>query len=398
MKARMIVVYDVIIIGAGAAGLMAAVKALEKSKVLVIEKNISAGKKLLITGGGRCNLTNLKENNIFLEEVKYNKKFLYSAINKFGPQDIFAYFSNLNQIPLKEEEDNKIFPKSGKSVDILNVLLENSEKAEFRYEEEVQEIINEKVKKVVTNRGIYKTKNIIIATGGLSFPQTGSSGDNLKFAKMIDQPIVDIFPAEASIATNNNKELAGTTVEEVVVKFGEYKFSGNLMFTHKGLSGSAIMKASEHIYKENIKQISLDLIPYLTKDELIHELQSFDREKETTTFLLKYFTKRLSNYLVERGKLSKKIKSLTKTEIEILINLVKNFATTVKSVASVQEAFVTGGGIDMNYINSSTMESKICPGIYFVGEALDIHGPIGGYNITLALSTGYLAGSSIKLM
>lgn len=383
--------YDCIIIGAGPSGLMAANAIDTNKKVLIIEKNNSSGKKLLITGGGRCNVTNLKNNNTFLDEINYNKKYLYSALNTFGPYDIYNYFTS-NGVPLKEESDNKIFPVSNNSKDILNVLLK-SISAKINYNEEVIKI---KRGEVVTNKNVYKTKNIVIATGGSSFKYTGSTGDNIKFARMVNQPIVDLFPAEVGIILDENNELAGTTLDYVKIKYLDKISIGNLMYTHKGLSGSSIMKLSEHIYKNESKDIIIDFLPSISNEELLDNINSYNREKELITFLNEYFSKRFSLYILEKIGINKKIKALTKSDKKKLVETIKIFKYKVKEVDSLEKAYVTGGGIDMNYINSSTMESIINKGIYFIGEALDIHGPIGGYNITLALSTGYLAGTAIN--
>lgn len=382
--------YDCIIIGAGPAGLMASIAIDNSKKVLIIEKNLSAGKKLLITGGGRCNITNLKSNNDFLNEVNYNKKYLYSAINTFGPKEIYNYFQE-NGVSLKEEEDNKIFPASNKSADILKILLKNS-KAEINYEEEV---LNIKQGEVVTNKNVYKTKNIIIATGGSSFKYTGSTGDNMKFAQMINQPTIELFPAEVGVILKENNGLAGTALDNVIIKYLNRESSGNLMFTHKGLSGSAIMKLSEYIYKNNDKNILIDLLPNISNEELIDIITRYNREKEIISFLNEFFTKRFSLYLINKLNINKKIKQLTKPEIINIVNTLKALLFEIDSVEEIDKAYVTGGGIDLNYINSSTMESTINKNIYFIGEALDIHGPIGGYNLTLALSTGYLSGIKI---
>lgn len=387
--------YDCIVIGAGPAGLMAAIEASKNNRTLLIEKNPSPGNKLLLTGGGRCNLTNLKSNNEFLNEVDYNKKYLYSAINKFGPREIYDFFESKN-VSLNIEKENQVFPKSDKAGDILEVLVNELKNVEQKYNETVLEIKNGKIKEIISNKEIYKTKNIIIATGGSSFRHTGSSGDNLKFASILNQPIIPIFPAETGVKLTEQTNLAGTTISEVTITFDNKKTTGNLMFTHTGLSGTAIMKMSEFIYKSSQKEINIDLLPNLSKEEIIELLNKYDREKELISFLNEIFTKRFSLYLTSRINLNKKIKSLIKEEIENLITLLKAINFIVKEVNEIDIAYVTGGGIDLKYIDSMTMESKINKGTYFVGEALDIHGPIGGYNITLALSTGYLAGSSVS--
>lgn len=387
--------FDCIIIGAGPAGLMAAIKSSQNNKVLLIDKNSKPGKKLLLTGGGRCNLTNLKTNNEFLNEVNYNKKNLYSAINIFGPNEIYNYFETRN-VPLKIEEDNKVFPESNQSVDVLNVLLNELKNVPQNYNETVLEIKNAKIKEVVTNKNIYQTKNIIIATGGSSFKYTGSTGDNMKFAHMLKQPTIKLFPAETGVKLIEQTYLAGTSILEVTIYFENKKSTGNLMFTHLGLGGSAIMKLSEFIYKSSNKDIKIDLLPNFSKEELLTIINNYNSEKNITSLLNNYFTKKFSLYLVNKININKRIKSLTKTEKEIIINILKELRFEIKEVNELETAYVTGGGIDLKYINSMTMESTINRGIYFIGEALDTHGPIGGYNITLALSTGYLAGLSIN--
>lgn len=388
--------YDVIVIGTGPAGLMA-VNTLNKNiKILILEKNDKPGRKLLITGSGRCNVTNLKSNSDFLKEINHNKKHLYSTINNFGPWDIYNFFTD-NNVPLKEEEENKMFPVSNKASDILNALLKNIH-SKINYGENVEEIVyKENNIKVITNKDTYITKNLIIATGGTSFKKTGSSGDHMKFAKMLNQPVIDLYPAETGIILKHKLELAGISLENVKVSFNKKEFYGNLIFTHKGLSGSSIMKSSEFIYLDKIKNIFIDLLPSISDDELFNSINTYNREKEVTTFLNEHFSKRLCNYIIQLTNLSDntKIKNLNKPQTLDLINNIKNCSFEVLKTCDIEEAYVTGGGIDMKYINSKTMESTINKGIYFAGECLDIHGPIGGYNITLALSTGYTAGISI---
>lgn len=388
--------YDVIIIGTGPAGLMAANVINKKNKILILEKNNKPGRKLLITGGGRCNVTNLKSNSDFLNEITHNKKHLYSTINNFGPWDIYNFFIN-NNVLLKEEEDNKVFPVSDKAGDILNALIQNVNKY-INYGESVEKIIyKENNINIITNKNSYITKNLIIATGGTSFKNTGSCGDHIKFAEYLGQPVVDLYPAETSILLKNKLDLAGISLDNVKVTFNKKEFVGNLMFTHKGLSGSSIMKASEFIYLDKVKDIYVDLLPNINNDELFNLITNYNREKEVGTFLNEYFPKRLCNYVMETvsSSINLKIKNLTKTQILKLVDSIKNSHFEVLKVCDIDIAYVTGGGIDMKYINSKTMESTINKGVYFAGECLDIHGPIGGYNITLALSTGYTAGISV---
>lgn len=386
--------YDCIVIGAGPAGLMAAIQASKKNKILVIEKNSISGKKLLLTGGGRCNVTNLKNNTDFLEEIQHNKKYLYRTINNFGPNDICEYFTK-NKVPLKSEKEDRIFPVSSKSIDILNALLINTNRAQFKYSEIVLNIINGKTKIVLTNKGSYRTRNVIIATGGSSFKATGSTGDNIMFAKKLNQPIVELSPAETGIDLEEKTDLAGTSFEIVEVKYFKKSTIGNLIFTHSGLSGEAIMRISEHIYKGTKKEIFIDFLPNIEISELKNLIRKYEGEKEIISFLSTWFSRKFTAYLIDKLNIPKKVKYLNDKEIDRILVLIKLCPFKVKSVWNLEKAYVTSGGIDLKYINSQTMESKINKGIYFVGEALDIHGPIGGYNITLALSTGYTAGINI---
>ena len=385
--------FDLIIIGAGVSGLMAGIKS--NVNTLILEKNNEAGKKLLISGNSRCNLTNNKSNDQFLLNIEVNRKHLYSTINNFGPKEIMDFFIK-NDVLLKEETDNKIFPLNNKSESILKVLLKNC-KHTINYNEEVIDI-NKKDNyfEIVTNKNKYLTKKLIIATGGSSYKHTGSTGDNIKFAKKLGQPIVDIYPVEVPIILTNKADLAGTSIDNVLVKCNKIKKSGTFLFTHKGISGSAVMAISEYVYKQNAKEIEVDFLIDYNNDEFLNIINNYDKEKEIHTFLETIFTKKLSLYFLNNINMNKslKIKQLNNRDKINLIREIKEKRYEIKKVEDINYAYVTGGGIDMKYINSKTMESTIIKNLYFTGEALDTHGPIGGYNITLALSTGYTAGYS----
>lgn len=389
--------YDVIVIGAGPSGMMASIMASKKNKVLLLEKNEHSGKKLLITGGGRCNLTNLKSNREFLEEVDYHKKYLYSSIHHFGPHDIYDFFTSRG-VKLKEEADQKIFPVSNKSSDILACLLDEMRTVEVHYKEPVIDIkLQGEMKEVITAKTTYRAHNIIVATGGASFPETGSTGDHMKLAKQLLQPTVPLFPAETYLDLMENiVDLAGTSFEYVEIHYRKIKKSGNLIFTHRGISGSSVMKISEFVFLNSENQISIDFLPTMRLDDFIASLSEFDREKEVATFLTTFFSKKFSNFLASKFQMEGTIKTYSMKKWNVLFTSLKSFQVEVKCVGPLEKAYVTGGGIDLNSIDSKTMESKFNKGVYFVGEALDVHGPIGGYNITLALSTGYSAGISIE--
>lgn len=373
-------IYDCIIIGAGPAGLMAAIEASKNCKTLTVEKNTAPGRKLLLTGGRRCNVTNSKSNSDFLDEVGYNKKYLYSTINKFGPQDIYDFFVQ-NGVPLKEEKDNRIFPISNKASDILNALLKNTKNVEFKYSETVLNIKNGEIKEIITDKNSYKTKNVIVATGGSSFKTTGSSSDNMKFAKTLNQPTMPLFPAETSVFLEEKPDLTGTSFENAKIKFEKKITTGNLIFTHSGFSGEVIMKLSEHIYKSDKKELLIVFIPNISTDEFKDLLNNFDKGKELISFLSILFSRKFGLYLIDKLKINEKIKSLNSQEIDKIINLIKSFPFKIKNVESLEKAYVTGGGIDMKYINCRTMESKINKGIYFVGEALIFMGQLAGVTL-----------------
>ncbi len=393
--------YDVIVIGAGPAGLISSIKAASRNKkVLLIEKNDQIGKKLLLTGGGRCNLTNLKPIDEFIKQIPVNSKNLYSALTSFGPKEIMDYFSRLG-VKLKIEDDNKVFPITNSSLTIVESLSKEltKYKVQLNLNETVSKIVFDNDFKIIeTNKKNYKAKNIVIATGGFSYPQTGSNGDGYRFAKKMDQDVTDIYPAQTFLKTKESHNLDGITIDNVEIYLDKKKVSGSLLFTHFGLSGPAIFKISEFVYKKLQTQktvfINIDFIPNIKEEELINSINNYDFKKETITFVKEMLPKRLADYLF--GDLEKvKIGQLSKKQKQDIISKLKSYSFEIVKTGSLEQSLVTGGGIDMKKINSKTMESTINKGVYFVGEVLDIHGHTGGYNITLALSTGYAAGNSI---
>lgn len=395
--------YDTIIIGAGPAGMMASIKASEiNKKVLLIEKNNIIGKKLQLTGGTRCNLTNLKRIDSFIKEIPVNNKFLYSSLNEFGPQDIYDYFTAAG-VDLKVEDNDRVFPVSNKAQTIIDMLYKKmmSNKVDIHLNETVKKIINhgKDDKEIITDVGNYKSKKLIIATGGCSYPQTGSTGDGYRFCEDLNQPLTDIYPAETFLISKNILPLAGITLDNVVIKLDKHQTLGSMLFTHLGISGPATFKISEKVHHQlKIKPtitLYVDLIPNYSEDDLMKKFNNYESKKELISFVREYLPRRLSDYIINDNDSKRKIATLSKTKKQSIINHIKNFQIEIKATGSIEQSFVSGGGVDIKQINPKTMESINNPGIYFAGELLDLHGHTGGYNITIALSTGFVAGKNI---
>ena len=394
--------YDTIVIGAGPAGMISSItSSMNKKKTLLIEKNNIVGKKLKLTGGGRCNLTNLKDTNGFINELSVNKKFMYSSINTFGPHDIYKYIEDL-KVPLKVETSDRVFPISNKSETIINALYNKmiDLKVEIHLNENVLNIKKsiDDTYEVITNKFTYSTKKIIIATGGISYPETGSTGSGYKFSEYLNQPLIERYPAEVYLYTKNTSSLAGITLDKVTLSLDDFKVTESILFTHFGISGPATFRISEYVYKK-LKEnhevfINIDFIPDISSDKLLKILNNFDSKKELSSFIKEYLPKTLVNYLFKEIDLKKKIASISKMDRIKIINILKEFQLEIEKTGPIDKSIVTGGGVDTKYINPKTMESTINKGIYFAGEVLDIHGHTGGYNITLALSTGFVAGSN----
>lgn len=383
--------YDVIIIGAGPAGLMCA-NNLDNDNFIVLEKKERPLSKLLITGNGRCNLTNNKSNEEFLNIIDFNKKYLYSTISLFGPQEVYTYFSNF--IKLKEEEDNKIFPYSNNSKDIYNVLI-NKIASKIKCNENVLSITKSlDIFIIKTNNSIYKSKKIVISTGGASFPNTGSDGDHINFANSFNQDVVPLYPAETSIVLKNyNSSTSGISFDQVIVNVDKKKYAGNLMFTKNGLSGSSIMNSSGFISRENIKSININFLPNIDIEKVLED----NVDKELVGAFKNILSKKFIYYLFSNKEFFHyKIKSISKKDINYITEELRNKSYEILKVSDLKTAYVTGGGVSLNGINTKTFESKVVDNLYFAGESLDIYGPIGGYNITLALSTGYSVATAIN--
>ncbi|HBI33821.1 MAG TPA: aminoacetone oxidase family FAD-binding enzyme [Candidatus Moranbacteria bacterium] len=420
--------FDVVVIGAGPAGMMAAIRAAQLgARVALVDKKEEPGKKLLMAGNGRCNITQDQDNVVELSNLYKNGRFLLSAFNAFRPGSVQEFFTN-NGVPTKVEKNGRVFPASDKAQDVLgvlvNVLKENN--ITFLYKSHIVDFIMEennpseivasqisrgKISKIKLKKRELFPKNVIIAVGGKSYPATGSMGDGYEWAAKMGHKIIEPMPVLVPIKIKEDwvGELQGVSAGSVsiaVYQGGKKKFSneGDLMFTHYGFSGPLALNMSRDIAKlvsqsdENIKFI-LDLKPYLSfeqLDEII--LTDFERnaDKKLSNCLHDVFSPKLLDFVLRYSglDLEKHAAKISRKERHILVNLVKNLSVTFDSLFGFEMAMVTSGGVSTREIDSRTMQSKIVPNLYFAGEIIDVDGPTGGYNLQMCWSTGYLAGES----
>ncbi len=400
-------IYNTIIIGGGTSGLMCAYQ-LAQAKVdfLLIEKNESLGKKLLITGGKRCNVTNNLDVDTFIQNLTLpHKRFLYSLLENFGPSDILNFFAE-NNCPLVLEDNLKYFPKSNRSQDVLNVFLNKIPMNHVKLNTAITKIYKDgDIFIVECLNDKFKSRNVVLATGSKSYPHTGSRGDGLKFAKDLGIDYTDFTPAETHIYSNQVvielSVLQGYSLKNVVVRIKgrNKKAQGDVLFTHFGLSGPAIMHLSEDIYDCLQNQKVILQIPLGTHSrEEIDDLFNISRTKNMTILktLEQCTTKRIANLLLEIGQIqNKNINEISKTTIQKLKDALLGYEITVDRVQDVTKAFVNKGGISTRELSPKSMETKRIANLYCIGETVDLHGPIGGYNITIALSTAVAAAKNI---
>lgn len=403
----------VIVIGAGPAGMMASIIAREAGKkVILLDSNDRVGKKLFITGKGRCNVTNSKDISEFFDYIIGNPSFLYSSLYTFTNEDTISFFEKQG-IKLKSERGGRVFPYSDKSSDIIKGLLNKI------YELNIDVRLNSKVTKIISENNnitsveinndkiIYGDK-FIIATGGVSYPNTGSTGDGLKFSKELGHKIIDVKPSLVPIELIEPfpNEVLGLTLKNIGINLTSgngksiYRDNGEVQITHYGLNGPLILKASRYI-KENSKYcINIDLKPALTFEELDLRVQKDFKKYINKSFknsLDDLLPKKIINYIILKSEIdeNKKVNEITKEERKKLVDLMKNIKLNIKGLRPIEEAIVTSGGISVKEIDPSTMKSKIINNLSFAGEVIDVDAFTGGYNIQIAFSTGYLAGSNI---
>jgi len=407
---------NVIIIGGGAAGMFAGIFAARNGhNVSIYEKNEKLGKKLFITGKGRCNLTNAGDNEELLNSVVTNKKFMYSSFNGFSNYDTMGFFSELG-LEIKVERGNRVFPESNKSSDVLSCLGRELNKLNVKiiYNTAIIDVIapNGCFKSVKTSKGqVVDGDYLIVATGGNSYQLTGSTGDGYKFAKALGHKVTDILPALVPFNTKEEwiKELQGLSLRNVnVTVFDEnkeiYSDFGELLFTHFGVSGPTVLSASSFVAK-NIKRKQLkmviDLKPALSFEQLDDRiLRDFEEEKnkQYKNALDSLLPKKLIPVVIELSKIqeNKKVNEISRDERQNLVRLIKNLEFTLLGLRGFNEAIITQGGVEVKEINPSTMESKLVKNVYFIGEVLDVDAVTGGFNLQVAWSTAYAAAQNIN--
>ncbi|MBQ7901084.1 MAG: NAD(P)/FAD-dependent oxidoreductase [Clostridia bacterium] len=403
----------VAVIGGGPAGMMAAsVSARGGNKTILIEKNKTLGKKLLITGKGRCNVTNNAPIEDFIKNVPVNGNFLYSAFYSFTNDDLVSLLAKLG-VETKVERGERIFPVSDKAADILNALKKMMSNYGVRvYNGEVADIKitdNGKKRIVLSDKKALECDSVVIATGGVSYPLTGSTGDGYKFAKKLGHTVTDIKPSLVPIELNEScvREMMGLSLKNVAVTVYNgtkkvYEDFGEMLFTHFGASGPVILSASSHMKNpaQNDYKLVIDLKPALdfqTLDKRI--LRDFEqlKNKDFANSLNSLLPKKLIPVIIQLSGIDPhaKVNEITREQRHKLVDLLKNLTFTVKKFRPVSEAIVTSGGVNVKEINPSTMESKITPGVFFAGEVIDVDAYTGGFNLQIAFSTGFVAGMNV---
>ncbi|MDB1922608.1 NAD(P)/FAD-dependent oxidoreductase [Clostridium tertium] len=399
----------VIVIGAGPAGIMASLSASKNNEVTLIERNSEIGKKLKLTGGGRCNITNNRDIEEFFDKIVTNKKFLYSALYTFSNTTLLEYFSN-NNLEYKVEYDQKVFTKSDKADEVIEIFKRDLMKNDVKvlYNTKVNDFIieDEIIKGIITEEGktIY-ADSVIVTTGGKSYPTTGSDGSMYDILQKHGHTINTLYPALIPLVTKEGfiKNLQGISMKEVIIsttiKKKKIQRQGDMIFTHFGISGPGVLKFSSYInkiLKEKEVEIKLDFLPEISKNELSEIIRSNSNKSllnNLKAYLPQNFVKEILNIL----SLSEvKIAELKKEDELKLIEYIKEMPLTVEDTITIKAAMVTSGGVSVKEINSSTMESKKIKNLFFAGEVIDIDAETGGYNLQMAFSTGYLAGSSIE--
>ena len=412
----------VIVIGGGPAGMMSAISSAENGNdVTIIEKMQSLGRKLLITGKGRCNITSSLDMDEFIKNIPGNGMFLYSAFKNYTNQDIIKLLKE-EGLEVKEERGNRIFPVTDKSLDVLKCFEKKlkSLNVNIILNTKVKEILVEDniVKGVKTEKEIINADKVILATGGKSYPLTGSTGDGYVMAQKLGHTVTKINPSLVPLEAFDKetcKNLQGLSLKNVQIELIDknknkviYEDFGEMLFTHFGVSGPTILSSSAHLvrykniqqlFNENKISLKIDFKPALSEEKLNDRiLRDFNEEKNKMfrNSLDKLLPQKLIPTIIKISGINpnKKVNEITKIERKNLVKLLKNFEITIKGFRSIDEAIITSGGIKIKEINPKTMESKLIKGLYFAGEIIDVDAYTGGFNLQIAYSTGYTAGKT----
>lgn len=397
------------VVGGGAAGMSAAYAAATAgADVTIFERNEKLGKKLFISGKGRCNLTNDSDVEGHMSNVLRNPRFLYSAYHALSPTDLMALVESQG-IPLKTERGGRVFPVSDKSSDVLKAWKEllSGAQVKVRFEERVTTIIKQDEGFVLeTEKGKYNFDKVILCTGGMTYQATGSTGDGYRFAKKLGHTVTELFPGLVGIKANISESLPGLSLKNVeltVWQKGKPSFSefGEMLFTHTGVSGPIVLRASSRLAGSDLKNVemSLDLKPALSSETLdARLLRDFGREinRSIKKVLPELMPKSLIALVLSQAGIDPNLPchSVTKEQRKKLCSVVKGIRIKPTGFEDFNGAIVTAGGVSANEVNPKDMQSKLVPGVYFAGELLDVDALTGGYNLQIAFSTGYLAGKS----
>ncbi|GGC82156.1 NAD(P)/FAD-dependent oxidoreductase [Enterococcus wangshanyuanii] len=409
--------FDVIVVGAGTSGMMAAIAAAQSgSNVLLLEKNKRVGKKLLMTGGGRCNVTNNRPAEEIIAHIPGNGKFLYSAFSQFNNYDIMEFFES-NGTHLKEEDHGRMFPVTDRSKTIVETLFDQlqNDGVTIYTEVKVEKLLHKEgqiIGVALADQKLY-APCVILTTGGRTYPSTGSTGDGYKLAKRVGHTITPLYATESPIVSNDSfiqkKTLQGLSLQDVSLSVLNQKgkiivsHQMDLLFTHFGISGPAALRCSSFVNQELAKNpahavsLRLDIFPEHTQAELNKNVQSMILEQPEKSFknaLKNLIPERLLDYLLTELELTDiTAKKVSEIQLEQFTNLLKSFSITAEKTLPIEKSFVTGGGISLKEVQPKTMESKLINGLFFAGELLDINGYTGGYNVTAAFVTGHVAGT-----
>lgn len=413
----------IVIIGGGPAGMMAAIAAAQSGKqVILLEKMNSLGRKLLITGKGRCNITSSLNMSEFIKNTLGNGMFLYSCYKNYTNEDIINFLKEQG-LDVKEERGNRIFPATDKSIDVLKCFIKKLKElnVDIRLNTKVEDIIvkNNKVVGVKTNKEIINTDSIILATGGKSYPLTGSTGDGYKMANKVGHTITTIKPSLVPLESHNKNlcnDLQGLSLRNVSINIIDteknkkiYNDFGEMIFTHYGVSGPIILSCSAHLVRyKNIDELmknkkiilEIDLKSALSEEKLDQRIQRDFCEEKNKKFknsLNKLLPQKIIPTIVQLSGINpeKQVNEIKKEERKNLVKLLKHLKIELKGFRPIEEAIITSGGIQINEINPKTMESKLVKGLYFAGEIIDVDSYTGGFNLQIAYSTGYTAGINI---